>query len=161
MRYDTIADMRSTAQIVPVASKKSGKHRRKHRRVRSDWSGCECPDGSEYRSTPRITRGWTCIKKTARGPRFVRAVCDTSTKRLPASTRNESNTKYLTSERKLLPASTLFGVRSDKTSSSAKRREKTGAACGCPEGAKRIKTKQGSRCHKNGKFVKTACVTGG
>lgn len=157
--------MRSTNQIVPVAAhKKPAKHRRKHRRVRSDWSGCKCPEGSEYRHTPRVTRGWTCLKPTKRGPRFVRAVCDVSAKRLTAG------------DRKMLPESTLFGVSSNKTSahkeqrvartktsSSEKKRPKglTGAACACPEGASRVKTKHGSRCHKNGKFVKTACVTGG
>ncbi len=76
----------------------------------------------------------------------------------------------------MLPASTLFGIKSKTSSSEKKQADKqkssaaakaatgralTGAACGCPEGAKRIQTKRGSRCQRNGKFVKTACVTGG
>lgn len=174
--------MRATNQIVPVAQKKTaGKAKRRHRRVRQSWAGCKCPEGSTYKATPRVTRGWTCLKMTPRGPRFVRATCSGESARLLPAPREykvlPAATKYTA-----LPSSTVLvgldkrktgsknsrrtGVK--KTSSSEKKKPMqgpdetlTGAACGCPEGAKRIQTKRGSRCQRNGKFVKTACVTGG
>jgi len=43
--------------------------------VRANWAGCGCPDGTRYVSTRGRTRGWSCVKNTAKGSRFVKAVC--------------------------------------------------------------------------------------
>lgn len=52
--------------------------KRKHRRRRKDWSSCGCPSGSERVDHKRADgkgRGWACVKRTKRGPRFVAATC--------------------------------------------------------------------------------------
>ena len=50
---------------------------RRHRRVRTSWSGCGCPEGATQKPSRNVERGWVCVKPTPKGPRFVRAVCKT------------------------------------------------------------------------------------
>jgi len=50
--------------------------KRRHRKVRADWTGCGCPEGARQAlSRKEGGRGWACVKDTERGPRFVSAVC--------------------------------------------------------------------------------------
>lgn len=51
--------------------------KRRHRRVRADWKGCGCPEGTKKVPTKGRGRGWACMRSTNRGGRFVAAVCST------------------------------------------------------------------------------------
>jgi hypothetical protein len=52
------------------------KPKRVHRRKRANWEGCFCPEGSTLVPSKRKGgRGWNCVKKTSKGPRFVVADC--------------------------------------------------------------------------------------
>lgn len=71
------------------------KPRRKHRRVRPNWAGCHCPEGTRKVSTCSGKskkacrgRGWGCLgvgrsQKGKSAPRFFAAVCDVRPKALP------------------------------------------------------------------------------
>lgn len=66
---------RTKGRFVRCAGAKAPK--RRHRKLRSDWSGCGCPEGArEVVNRKATSRGWACVKDTERGPRFVSAVCD-------------------------------------------------------------------------------------
>lgn len=72
--------------------------KRKHRRVRSSWTGCGCPAGTRKVSTCSTKngkkycrgRGWGCLgtgksQKGKSAPRFFPAVCDSGARQLPPS----------------------------------------------------------------------------
>lgn len=51
-------------------------NRRKHRKSRKSWEGCGCPKGSTMvKNRRKGGRGWSCMVRTGKGPRFVGAVC--------------------------------------------------------------------------------------
>lgn len=56
--------------------------RRRHRRVRPHWDGCDCPPGSsqvDNPGAPSYARKWLCVADLPKtGPRFVRARCNAS-----------------------------------------------------------------------------------
>lgn len=110
------------------------KTRRKHRRVRNSWSGCHCPDGSKRVQTSK-TRGWSCLKPTAKGPRFVRAVCNTEDAPKPAK-----QIKYLFPKPK-----------------KPKRVKVDWSVCECPTGAELVRRGKAKVCVQNGRMVKAVC----
>jgi hypothetical protein len=53
--------------------------KRVHRKHRANWDGCKCPSGSvQVPNRRKGGRGWSCIVKTSKGPRFKAAVCSKS-----------------------------------------------------------------------------------
>ena len=70
--------------------------KRKHRRVRSSWQGCGCPEGAKKVTTCSTGgkvcrgRGWGClgVGRTAKGrpiPRWVAAVCSSEAPVVPTA----------------------------------------------------------------------------
>lgn len=53
--------------------------KRPHRKTaqgRKGWAGCGCPkDSKRVVNRRKGGRGWSCVKQTAKGPRFVKATC--------------------------------------------------------------------------------------
>lgn len=43
--------------------------------ARKNWSGCGCPANARKVSTKGRGRGWVCIAKKGKRPRFVKASC--------------------------------------------------------------------------------------
>lgn len=53
--------------------------KRVHRKKKGGWAGCGCPSGStQVVNRRKGGRGWSCIVKTKKGPRYVGAVCPKS-----------------------------------------------------------------------------------
>lgn len=123
------------------------KARRKHRRVRTSWSGCGCPDGTKrvsVKATKRNARGWSCIQNTAKGARYVKASC---------------NGEQTSGDQEFRRPQTALLTHTGRVSASDGRRggKIDWSVCGCPDGATLKKTAKGKRCQKAGKFVKAVC----
>jgi hypothetical protein len=136
------------------------KPRRKHRRVRTSWAGCGCPEGTKrvtVKVTKRNARGWSCSKNTDRGARYVRASCqgeqthgDEAFRRPQAALLTHTGKASRADVEGMLVAQGKQKARGSKQKIDWTR-------CGCPDGSKPKKTKRGKRCQVAGRFVKAVC----
>ena len=146
--------------------------------MRTNWAGCACPDGARYVSTRGRTRGWSCVKNTPKGSRFVKAVCkvggaganllsageDGPARNAIVRRQRDSlaRQRAVEAEAILAPRDVLIvesgplapPPRPKKARSKGK---VDWSRCKCPPGATLQTTKKGQVCKQKNKFVKAVC----